>query len=112
MEKLVDAACMNKSNPTFLKPDGSYLPCCWAATNPDFINYLGAELYSQLNINNYSIDEIMNSQAMKLITEKILSDDPFQICIKICKADTTKFGKDIISSSVIDKDGVNRAVNL
>ena len=106
MSDLINPACLNKTTTPFIKADGTYLPCCYASTNPDFVDYLKPELYSELNLNLHSVEEIANSTATKMLTEKMLSDSPFNICKRHCSKEKQR-GTIWTIGKVIMKDGLN-----
>lgn len=105
----INPACINKTEPPFVKSNGSLLPCCWASSNPDIPVFLGEEKYSQLNMHYYSVDEIYSSDAYRLIKSKMLSEDPFDICKRYCGVPTEK--QDIVDPSEID-DHINKYISL
>lgn len=106
MANLINPACLNKTTTPFIKADGTYLPCCYASTNPDLIDYLKPELYSELNLNLYTVEEIANSTATKLLEEKILSDSPFDICKRHCRQENQRTTIWAIGKFIM-KDGLN-----
>jgi len=81
---ILDPSCFNNTTAPFIKADGTYLPCCWASTNPEIRIFLGPNLYQQLNLNSFGLEEIKNSDATRLIIEKISSNEPFTICKNTC----------------------------
>lgn len=103
-------ACIGNKTAIFIKPDGTYLPCCWASTNPDVRNHLGEELYAQLNIYKYSIDEILQSHAYKLIVEKMTSNNSYSFCKKVCAED--KVDEHFVMDGPYANDGLNISVQI
>lgn len=76
--------CFTTDNFFFIKPDGTYLPCCYASSTRVLRKMLGEELYQELNLTNHSFDEVINSNAWKRIIEIVSSDSPPQFCQTIC----------------------------
>lgn len=80
----LDPECFKTKNLFFVRANGTYSPCCYTTTNGELEKFLGEELYSQLNLNNYSYKEITNSQAWSNIRTMIQSDNPLPICRLLC----------------------------
>ncbi len=80
----LDPQCYKTKNLFFIRPNGMYVPCCYVSTNPQLETFLGQELYQQLNLTNYTYDEIVNSEAWKKIRSMIESDNPLNICKTLC----------------------------
>ena len=76
--------CHKPEHIFFVKADGTFLPCCYLSANPVLQEYLGQELYSQLNLNDYSYQQIVNSTAWQKILASIESDDPIKACVWTC----------------------------
>jgi hypothetical protein len=77
----------------FVKADGTYLPCCYSSIERELKQFLGDELYSQLNLTKHSFDEIVNSEAYIKIIEKVKSDNPFGFCNVACTGDDIKWAR-------------------
>ena len=108
----IKPACLYKTTSPFVKSDGSLLPCCWASTSSDTIEFLGKEKYSQLNLYHHTVDEIYSSDAYRLIKSKILSENSFDICKRWCNAERRSQRQDyLIDSSEID-DYINKYIIL
>lgn len=81
----VNPLCFTNKNFFFVKPDGSYLPCCYSSTTNEMRQHL-LEKYNQLNLQHNSIDDVLNSEAWQEITKKIKSDEPYRFCLDFCPA--------------------------
>lgn len=80
----LDPECYKTKNLFFIRANGTYSPCCYTSANDQLEKFLGEELYSQLNLTNYSYEEVTNSQAWKTIRTMVESDNPLQICTHLC----------------------------
>jgi len=83
---VVEAKCARGDSSPFVNPDGYYFPCCWVMNIPEVITlkeFLG-DTFEELNINNSSLEEAMNSNAMKRIRDS-WEDGSFQPCVWYCK---------------------------
>ena len=89
---ILDPECYTSRAIFFVRSDGTYLPCCYSSTNKHFENFLGPELYEQLNLHKYSIEEIKKSEAWNKLRTMIESDDPILFCRSFCykQRDKTK----------------------
>jgi hypothetical protein len=83
---ILDPECYKSNSIFFVRPNGIYLPCCYSGTSPLFEKYLGAELYSQLDLNKYSMEEVVESEAWAKIKQMIESDNPIAPCRDFCVA--------------------------
>lgn len=83
----LDPECYKERAIFFVRSGGTYLPCCYISTNDAFYKLLGPDLYDQLNLNTYSIEEITKSQAWQKIRDLIESDDPPPVCKNTCRKD-------------------------
>jgi hypothetical protein len=80
----LDPECFRFKNLFFVRASGTYSPCCYTTTNDQLEKFLGEELYDQLNLNKYSYEEIVNSQAWVKIRTMVRSDNPLPICRLLC----------------------------
>jgi len=80
----LDPECFKDKNFFFLKASGHVYPCCYISSNPEARTLLGKDLVNQLNVNNYSFEEITNSKAWAKLKETMLSDDPMETCTFFC----------------------------
>lgn len=80
----INPLCFRDDSFFFVKPDGTYLPCCYASSNKVFRTMLGEETYSELNLTNHSFEEVINSSAWKKIIEIVKSDNPPGFCKDTC----------------------------
>jgi len=89
---ILDPECYSNRAIFFVRANGTYLPCCYSSTNKEFEDFIGPELYKQLDLNKYSIEEINNSEAWKKIRASIESDNPLPFCKTFCSnnRDSTK----------------------
>lgn len=79
----VNPLCFTNRNFFFVKPDGSYLPCCYSSSNSEVRQHLG-EKYEQLSLTNRTFEQVTESEAYQLILEKIKSDNPYGFCNDFC----------------------------
>lgn len=104
---IIDPECYKPDKSIFfVRPNGTYLPCCYVSTNNIFEKMLGPELYDQLNLNKYSIDEIHKSQAWMMIKNMIESDNPVNVCKNFCKT-SRDTNKDLAGNKIIRMDNLN-----
>jgi len=96
--------CYRTTYSSYLKADGTYFPCCYTSTNPEFRTFLGEELYKQLNINTYSIEEIKNSAAFAKLDNSIRSDTPLDTCLKFCNKDKDQSRDAVGNSTTVVKE--------
>jgi Asp-tRNA(Asn)/Glu-tRNA(Gln) amidotransferase B subunit len=80
----LDPECFKPSNLFFLKASGHVYPCCYTASSPIMANWLGKELVTQLNVNEYTLTEITHSEAWDKMLKMITSDEPIHTCIEFC----------------------------
>jgi len=80
----LDPECYKSRNLFFIRSNGIYSPCCYTSANDQLENFLGPELYQQLNLTNHSYEEVTNSEAWKKIKTMIESDNPIPICKFLC----------------------------
>jgi hypothetical protein len=80
----LDPECFKDNNLFFLKASGHLWPCCYVSSNPEGRAFLGKDLVNQLNVNEYSFDEITNSEAWAKLKETMLSDQPLRTCMSFC----------------------------
>lgn len=90
---MLQPKCFKNNYNFFVKPDGTYLPCCYSSTERELQLFLKDELYSQLNLTKHSFEEIINSEAYIKIIEKVKSDDPFKFCKVSCTGDDLKISR-------------------
>ncbi len=81
---VLDPECYSNRAIFFIRSDATYLPCCYSSTNKEFESFLGTELYQQLNLNKYSVDEIKNSAAWSKLRAMIESENPINFCKRFC----------------------------
>jgi len=90
----LDPECFKDNNLFFLKTSGQLYPCCYISSNPESRELLGKDLVNQLNVNNYSFEEITNSEAWAKLKETMLSDDPMKTCTFFCSIRDKKPNQD------------------
>jgi len=95
---LLDPECKKENNIFFVKADSTFLPCCYLSSNNELLNYLGPELYLQLNLKNYTYDQIIKSEAWKRIEQSIESDQPIKACIWTCEKKEKALNQDLVGN--------------
>jgi hypothetical protein len=80
----LDPECYKSKNLFFIRSNGTYAPCCYTSANDQLEKFLGPDLYGQLNLTNYSYEEVTNSEAWAKIRTMIESDKPLPICEFLC----------------------------
>jgi hypothetical protein len=96
---ILDPECYSQQAIFFVRSSGTYLPCCYSSTNKEFEKFLGPELYDQLNLTKYSLEEIRNSEAWSKIRGMIESDDPIPFCRTFCTSQRDKT-KDLAGNEI------------
>lgn len=77
--------CMLGIIEPYISADGYFYPCCWIA-NEDHLSRLKAYLgrrYSQLDLNQHSMEEVQGSEAIRAIQASWL-DNSLAPCVKYC----------------------------
>lgn len=95
---ILDPECFKNRNIFFLKADGRFYPCCYTSSSPVLREFLGPELTKQLNVNDYSLEQIMKSEAWKKINDMIISDDPIGVCRQFCRKREKIQGQDLVDN--------------
>jgi len=77
--------CLLGITEPYISAEGYFYPCCWIANEnhlTDLKKYLGRR-YEQLNLENYTMEEIQGSAAMRAIQASWV-DKSFFPCEKYC----------------------------
>ena len=105
----INPTCFKKNNFFFVRPDGSYIPCCYTSACRSLLDFLGPELYSQLNLNNYTFEQVVNSEAYNKIIDMVKSDNPLQVCLNTCPLDGPGHRAVVDEGKNIHFDGLNKS---
>jgi len=108
----LDPECYKSKNLFFIRANGNYSPCCYTSANDQLEKFLGEELYSQLNLTNYSYEEVTNSQAWSTIRTMVESDNPLPICSLLCaKREPGNARVDMINNKKVSFNNIMKPFN-